>query len=52
MLPGKELEIAEMNMNTVIKTSDKAGLLRAFKKMQNNKMISRVFLNQFIVQIS
>lgn len=52
MLPGTELEIAEINMDAVIKTSDKAGLLRAFKKMQNNKMISRVFLNQFIVQIS
>ena len=52
MLPGTELEIAEVNMDTVIKTHDKNGLLRAFKKMQNSKMNSRVFLNQFIVQIS
>lgn len=54
MVPGNDLEIKDVNLDTLVNKNDasKNHLLRAFKKMQNNKMISRVFLNQFIQHIS
>jgi hypothetical protein len=56
MVPGDELEVEEMDMDTVLKgykdTTKKGSLLKAFKKMQNTKMISRVFLNKFIEQVA
>jgi hypothetical protein len=54
MVPGSELSIEEMDMEQALgKVSNtKNGLLRAFKKMQNNKMVSRVFLNQFVKQVA
>jgi hypothetical protein len=56
MVSGNDLEIEDASMDNFIKPSDgmnkKSTLLKAFKKMQNTKQISRVFLNQFIHQIS
>ncbi len=55
MVPGKELVIKDVTMNDVVKKKDnvtKTNLYNAFKKMQNTKMISRVFLNQFIQHVS
>lgn len=55
MVPGNELSIEEVTMQDVMRKNDnfkKTDLLRAFKKMQNTKMISRVFLNQFIQHVS
>lgn len=55
MVPGSELNIEEVKMQDVMRKNDnmkKTDLLRAFKKMQNTKMISRVFLNQFIQHVS
>jgi len=55
MVPGEQLEVQHVDMSTVMKPSDKntkSSLLRAFKKMQTTKMTSRVFLNQFIMQVS
>ena len=50
MMPGRDLEIDEVNMDKVM--TGKGTLLKAFKKMQNTKMVSRVFLNQFIKQVA
>lgn len=50
MVPGNELEIEEIDMSKTMKEAKT--LLTAFKKMQNNKQISRVFLNQFIKQVA
>jgi hypothetical protein len=55
MVPGDELEVEQVDMTKVMKPSDKTTkntLYRAFKKMQNTKMTSRVFLNQFIMQVA
>ena len=56
MVPGDELEVEDVDMDTVLKSykdgSKKGSLLKAFKKMQNTKMISRVFLNRFIEQMA
>lgn len=55
MLPGEELEVEQVDMNKVMRPTDKTTkntLYRAFKKMQNTKMTSRVFLNQFIMQVA
>jgi hypothetical protein len=54
MVPGSDLNIEEVNMSKVLHRHDakKGDLLRAFKKMQNTKMVSRVFLNQFVQYIS
>jgi hypothetical protein len=54
MVPGKSLEIENITMSSVLQNSNanKNNILKAFKKMQNTKMISRVFLNQFIAQVS
>lgn len=54
MVPGQELAIEEMDMDkalTEVNTS-RNGLLKAFKKMQNTKMVSRVFLNQFVKHVA
>lgn len=50
MMPGRDLEIEDVNMDKVM--TEKGTLLKAFKKMQNTKMVSRVFLNQFIKQVA
>jgi len=56
MVSGNDLEIEDTTMSDFIKpshdTNKKSTLLKAFKQMQNTKQISRVFLNQFIQQIS
>ena len=57
MVPGNDLEIDNITMDTVLvgpknKIQPKATLLKAFKKMQTSKSISRVFLNKFIQQVS
>lgn len=56
MVPGEELEIENITMDKVLtaqkNTNQKNTLLKAFKKMQNTKNVSRVFLNQFIQQVS
>ena len=56
MVSGNDLEIEDATMSDFIKplhdTNKKSTLLKAFKQMQNTKQISRVFLNQFIQQIS
>jgi hypothetical protein len=59
LIPGEELEIENVDMNKMLektvrngKEVNKNSLLRAFKKMQNTKNISRVFLNQFIQALS
>ena len=57
MVPGNDLEIDNITMDTVLaepknKILAKATLLKAFKKMQTSKSISRVFLNKFIQQVS
>jgi len=56
MVPGEELEVEDTSMDSVLKTfkdgAKKGTLLKAFKKMQNKKMISRVFLNRFIEQVA
>lgn len=57
MVPGNDLEIDNITMDTVLvgpknRVQPKATLLKAFKKMQTSKSISRVFLNQFIRQVS
>jgi hypothetical protein len=56
MVPGDELEVEDVNMDKVLKgykdTTKKGSLLKAFKKMQNSKMISRIFLNKFIEQVA
>lgn len=56
MLAGEELELTQTNMSDILAkspstSSTKSTLLRAFKKMQNSKNVSRVFLNRFIQQI-
>jgi len=55
MVPGEDLEVEHIDMNKVMKPTDKMTkntLFRAFKKMQSTKMTSRVFLNQFIMQVA
>jgi hypothetical protein len=56
MVPGEELEVDDVDMNKALQgykdTQKKGSLLKAFKKMQNSKMISRVFLNRFIEQVA
>lgn len=57
MVPGNDLEIDNITMDTVLGAKKdapaaKSTLLKAFKKMQTSKSISRVFLNQFIQQVS
>lgn len=57
MVPGKELEIKDVTMDDMVKkmkkdTVTKNNLFTAFKKMQNTKMVSRVFLNQFIQHVA
>jgi hypothetical protein len=56
MVPGEELEVDAVDMNKVLKgyknVQTKGSLLKAFKKMQNSKMISRVFLNKFIEHVA
>lgn len=56
MVPGGELEIKETTMSSVLRPTSKGptknDLLKAFKKMQNTKQISRVFLNQFVQYVS
>lgn len=50
MMPGRDLEIEDVTMDSAM--TEKGTLLKAFKKMQNTKMVSRVFLNQFIKQVA
>ena len=50
MISGDELDIEEVTMDTTMKSAKT--LLTAFKKMQNTKQISRVFLNSFIKQVA
>lgn len=56
MVPGDELEVKDVDMDEVLKgykdTTKKGSLFKAFKKMQNSKMISRIFLNKFIEQVA
>ena len=55
MLPGSELEIEEVTMDSVMKNAKvikSSTLLSAFKKMQNSKQASRVFVKKFIGGIS
>lgn len=52
MVPGNDLEIDNITMDTVLANPAKTTLLKAFKKMQTSKSISRVFLNKFIQQVS
>jgi len=56
MVPGEELEVEDVDMASTLKSYkdvvSKGSLLKAFKKMQNTKMISRVFLNRFIEQVA
>lgn len=56
MVPGDELEVEDVDMDTVLKgykdVTKKGSLLKAFRKMQNTKMISRIFLNKFIEQVA
>lgn len=53
MLPGSDLEIENVSMDTILsKKTTKSSLLTAFKKMQNTKQISRVFVRKFITGIS
>ena len=52
MVPGAELEIEEIDMTKTMRDTKSKTLLTAFKKMQNTKQISRVFLNQFIKQVA
>lgn len=55
MLPGDELEIEDVDMDSMLKNKTnitKNTLLSAFKKMQKSKQISRTFLNQFIHYVS
>jgi hypothetical protein len=56
MVPGDELEVENVDMDKVLAgykdTTNKGSLLKAFKKMQNSKMISRIFLNKFIEQVA
>lgn len=54
MLPANELEIENTNMDDYVTDGNqtKRTLLTAFKKMQKKKNVSRVFINQFIQEIS
>lgn len=56
MVPGSELEIEEVSLDKILKgrtaSSKSTGLLTAFKKMQNTKQVSRVFVRKFIGGIS
>lgn len=56
VVPGDELEIEDVDLDIVIKSAkaktEKTALLKAFKKVQNSKQISRVFLNQFIQHVA
>lgn len=54
MVPGSDIGIEDMNMDKALQevNNSKNGLLKAFKKMQNTKMTSRVFLNQFVQQVA
>lgn len=54
-IPGDELEIEEVTMEETLKNmkvTGKQALYKAFKKTQNTKHISRVFLNQFILNVA
>ena len=44
--------IEEIDMTKTMRDTKSKTLLTAFKKMQNTKQISRVFLNQFIKQVA
>ena len=54
MVPGETLEIGDMDMGKMLKNKEntKKDLLKAFKKMQTTKQVSRVFLNQFIKNVA
>jgi len=55
LISGRNMKIATEDLEEVLggyKTQGKGTLLRAFKKTQNNKNISRVFLNRFVEVIS
>ena len=54
MVPGNEIGIEEMDMDKALQevNTSRNGLLKAFKKMQNTKMVSRVFLNAFVKQVA
>jgi hypothetical protein len=54
MLPANELEIENTNMDDYVTDGkqNKRTLLTAFKKMQKKKNVSRVFINQFVQEIS
>lgn len=54
MVPGSQLRIQDIDMDTAISSvnSSKNELLKAFKKMQNTKMVSRTFVNQFIKEVA
>ena len=54
MVPGDEIGIEEMDMDKALQevNTSRNGLLKAFKKMQNTKMVSRVFLNAFVKQVT
>jgi len=54
MVPGSEIGIEEMDMDKALQevNTSRNGLLKAFKKMQNTKMVSRVFLNAFVKQVA
>lgn len=54
-IPGDELKIEEVSMEETLKNmkvSGKQALYKAFKKTQNTKHVSRVFLNQFILNVA
>lgn len=54
MVPGGEIGIEEMDMDKALTgvESSKNNLLKAFKKMQQVKKVSRVFLNTFVKQVA
>jgi hypothetical protein len=55
MLPSGEIGIKDVNLSDAIDTSKpstKSSLLKAFKKVQNQKNFSRVFVNRFIQHVS
>jgi hypothetical protein len=56
IVSGRDLDIEGMDLDKALsgyKNQESRGsILRAFKKTQNSKKVSRVFLNQFIQQIA
>lgn len=56
IIPGGNLKVEDTDLGNILSSyknqESKASILRAFKKTQNKKNISRVFLNNFVEQIS